>query len=80
MKLPSIVIIRDTREKENKGWDFHGEDKKPGKVQILGTEEIVLNAGDYSIKGHEDLVRIERKQGFAEMFTNLMSPKDCNTI
>ncbi len=72
-KLPSITIIRDTREKEDQGWMFEPEEKLPGKIQILGTVEAGLDAGDYTIQGYEDQIRIERKQGFCELFGN-MSP------
>lgn len=70
--LPDITIIRDTREKE--GWVWEPEEKKPGKVRIAGMEVAGLTAGDYSIVGAEHIVRIERKNGFGELFGN-MSPK-----
>lgn len=69
MKLPSITIIRDTREQ--KGWNFDPEEKVAGKIQILGTEVGTLDAGDYTIKGMEHIVRIERKFGFCELFGNM---------
>lgn len=72
-KLPELTIIKDTREQ--KGWDFPCEEKVAGKVRFVGTEINTLDAGDYSIKGAEDLIRIERKYGFAELFGN-MSPKE----
>jgi hypothetical protein len=68
--LPEITIIRDTREKDHKGWEFISEDKKPGQVRIAGTIEECLDAGDYSIKGLEKTLRIERKFGFSELFQN----------
>lgn len=70
-KLPEIYIRRDLREKDGQGWYFDSEDKKPGKVRILGTTFESMDAADYSIQGYEDLVRIERKMGFRELFTNL---------
>jgi hypothetical protein len=72
-KLPEITILRDSREKQ--GWWFDEEEKKPGKVRVLGTVESCLNAGDYSIVGLEDKIRIERKNGFGELFGNYW-PKD----
>jgi len=72
MALPEITIIRDTREQQ--GWIFEPEEKKPGKIRVLGTETATLDAADYSVKGYEDLIRIERKNGFGELFCN-MSPK-----
>lgn len=69
-KLPELVIIRDTREKEGKGWFFQ-EEKRPGRMQIVNTVVEGLNAGDYAVKGYEDILRIERKNGFEELFGNL---------
>jgi hypothetical protein len=68
MRLPALTVIRDTREQ--KGWDFHPEEKVAGKIQVLGTEVGTLEAGDYSLKGYEDIIRIERKMGFRELFGN----------
>jgi len=67
-RLPSITIIRDTREKE--GWVFDPEEKVAGKIQILGTEVDTLQTGDYTIKGMESIVVIERKNGVSELFGN----------
>ena len=67
-KLKSIIIIVDSREKQP--WEFLPEEKKPGQVQIIGSEVSGLNAGDYSVVGMEDIVRIERKAGFRELFVN----------
>ena len=75
MKYSEFSIIRDTREKN--GWFFDEEEKKPGKYRVVGTVVDTLDAGDYSIKGYEKLVRIERKNGFCELFGNF-SPKDNN--
>jgi len=68
-----ITIIRDTRE--NTGWTWEPEQEAHGGIQIINTETTGLDAADYSIKGYEDLVRIERKAGFFELFGN-MTPKD----
>ncbi len=67
-RLPAITIIKDTREQ--KGWFFEEEPKKSGKVQILGTIDQKLDAGDYSIVGLEHIVSIERKNSFCELFLN----------
>jgi hypothetical protein len=75
MKLPEIQILRDTREKPGEGWVWSAEDKQAGKIRMLGTIETTLDAGDYSLLGFEDIVRIERKFGFAELFGN-MTPKE----
>lgn len=70
-RLPSITIIRDTREKDGQGWIFEPEEKKPGRIQVLGTEVGTMDAADYSLAGYPELVAIERKQGFGELFGNL---------
>lgn len=67
-RLPEMTVIRDTREQ--KGWIFDKEEKKPGKIRCNGTVNRVLDAGDYSLVGYENIVRIERKFGFAELFGN----------
>lgn len=66
-----IEIIRDTREK--KGWTWERENKKPGKIRIIGTVDRALDSADYSVVGLEDKLKIERKQGFDELFTNLIN-------
>jgi hypothetical protein len=73
--LPEYYILRDNREKNQKGWWFDEEEKVAGKTRILGTKECTLNAADYTIEGAEDLIRIERKYGFTELFGN-MTPKE----
>lgn len=74
-KLPEYTIIRDTREKDKHGWFWEPEDKIAGKCRVIGTEETGLKSGDYSIKGLEDKVVIERKEGFGELHGN-MSPTE----
>lgn len=74
-KLPEFWIQRDTREHDTRGWFWKEEVKKPGLCRVLGTIEECISAGDYTIKGLEDKVVIERKTGFSELFGN-MSPKE----
>ena len=62
-------VIRDTREKEGWCWE---EERRSGKINFSTTIEEKIDAGDYTVKGFEDIVRIERKQGFSELFNNLM--------
>ena len=57
-----MIIIRDTREKIGR-WEFCD-------ARVIDTK---LESGDYSIKGLEDYVCIERKKSTAEMATNLGS-------
>jgi hypothetical protein len=72
-RLPEFQVIMDTREQ--KGFEFFQEEKKPGRCQCLGTVRECLDAGDYSIKGMENLIRIEKKYGFSELIGN-MTPKE----
>jgi hypothetical protein len=70
MSNGELIIIRDTREKN--GWHFEPEEKRPGKFQVVNTIDEALDSGDYSIKGLEDVVRIERKAGIIELFNNMI--------
>jgi len=74
-RLPkNVVIIRDTREKPDQGWMFQDTECKAGKINFSDTELCKLDCGDYSIKGMEHIITIERKNGFSELFGN-MTPK-----
>lgn len=59
------VIIRDNREKADQGWFFRADDR------FAGTEQGTLKTGDYTIKGYENLVTIERKKSVSEVANNL---------
>lgn len=50
-----FTIIRDTREQKGKGWLFRAS------ANCEGMESIKLDVGDYTIKGLEDILAIERK-------------------
>jgi len=52
---PKFTIIRDTREQEGKGWLFRAS------ANCDGVEIKKLNVGDYTVKGLEDVLAIERK-------------------
>lgn len=65
-KLP--VLIVDTREKTP--YDFDGD---PAFASI---EHTKLDAGDYSIKGMEHLITIERKANADELFNNFTQNKE----
>ena len=54
-----FTIIRDTREQVP--WSFDGMPGKGENVVTIPLEFATLKAGDYSIKGYEDRVAIERK-------------------
>ena len=59
------TVVRDTREKEEKGWWFTPSER------CAGTQEEKLDVGDYSIRGLEKFVTIERKGSVAEFCGNL---------
>ena len=50
-----FTIIRDTREQAGKGWNFRAS------ANCSGVEKKKLDVGDYTIKGLEDIVAVERK-------------------
>jgi ERCC4-type nuclease len=50
-----MTIIKDSREKEGLGWNFRAS------ANCNGMEVAKLETGDYSLKGYEHLVMIERK-------------------
>ena len=55
-----MIILRDTREKSNFGWDFPCEVK-----------DQKLDTGDYTIQGYEKYIVIERKCSPSEIAQNL---------
>jgi len=63
MRYPKPTILIDSREKEP--FRFRAS------ANLAGTEVCKIDAGDYSIKGHEDLICIERKQSVTELAGNL---------
>ena len=62
-KAPNYTVIQDTREQD--GWWFTEYDKCDGME--VGT----LTTGDYTIKGFEDVVCVERKGSTSEIAMNL---------
>lgn len=63
--MNKYTIVRDTREKDEKGWWFTPSQR------CLGTQEEKLDVGDYSIQGLEKVITIERKGSVAEFCGNL---------
>lgn len=57
------LIIRDTREQN--GWRFNKSSWCSGII------DNCLKFGDYSIKDHEDLIIIERKNSVSELCSNI---------
>jgi len=69
--LPNYTVIRDTREKRGFGWEFyeHTYDKRrPPNCAGMIVEK--LETGDYSLVGYEDILAIERKEDFGEIWMN----------
>ncbi len=64
---PKYTAIKDTREQD--GWFFSPYDR------CAGMEVATMKTGDYTIKGYEDLVCIERKGSVTEIATNLGKKK-----
>ena len=75
MVLPNYTIIRDTREKEGHGWMFaqHSSEHRPPRC--FGTTTRTLETGDYSVVGYTDILAIERKANFAELWVNYSAQK-----
>lgn len=73
--LPTYTVIRDTREHEGHGWTFtkHHPDRRPPNCN--GTIIDKLDTGDYSLVGYQDILAIERKMGFSEIWANYSSAK-----
>jgi hypothetical protein len=66
--MSKYTVIKDTREQE--GWFFSEYDKCEGME--LGT----LLTGDYTIKGYEDVICVERKASVSEIAMNLGRKKE----
>ncbi len=62
---PKPILIVDTREKHP--FDFDGDDA------FDSIEHTKLDQGDYSLKGLEHIVSVERKASANELYTNLSS-------
>lgn len=73
--LPSYTMIRDTREQDGHGWVFsaHMPDRRPPRCDGMVTE--TLQTGDYSLVGYTDILAIERKADFSELWVNYSSKK-----
>ena len=61
--MPNYTVIKDTREQD--GWTFSPYDK------CDGMEINTLHTGDYTMRGFEDVVCIERKGCASEIAMNL---------
>ena len=65
--IPHYTVIRDTREKN--GWMFSKYDK------CAGMESGTLHTGDYTLRGFEEVVCVERKASVSELAINLGKKK-----
>lgn len=68
LKHPKPTLLVDSREKE----PF----KFRASSNLEGTEVAKLDAGDYAVKGHEDLICIERKKSATELAGNFGRNRD----
>jgi hypothetical protein len=68
-----FTVIRDDREKEGYGWTFSPHTTKDKIKVCAGTRIARLGTGDYTLKGFESLLTIERKGSMAEFAGNMGS-------
>lgn len=57
-----MIILRDTREKQP--WEFEWYEDRP-EIQVCK-----VDVGDYTLKGYENIVAIERKRSTGEIAIN----------
>lgn len=72
--MTKYTVIVDTRERGDFRWWFEPDDF------CLGSELHKLDTGDYSLKGLENLVSIERKRNTAEIAQNLVDDRFFNEM
>ena len=65
--MAKYTVIKDTREQD--GWFFSPYDR------CEGMEVDTLHTGDYTLKGFEDVVCVERKASVSEIAMNLGKKK-----
>lgn len=63
--MSKFTVIRDTREKDNYGWQFNKS------KYCRGTENLALATGDYTLLGYENSFVIERKGSISEWANNV---------
>jgi hypothetical protein len=73
--LPTYTVIRDTREQDGHGWTFgpHVPDRRPPRCEGMVVD--TLKTGDYSLVGYTDILAVERKFAFSELWANYSSQK-----
>ena len=73
--LPTYTVIRDTRERDGHGWFFNAHVPDRRSPRCEGTIINTLQTGDYSLVGYTDILAIERKFAFSELWGNYSSKK-----
>lgn len=73
--LPTYTVVRDTREQEGYGWIFDAHAPDHRSPRCAGMVVDTLKTGDYSLVGYEDILAIERKKNFSELWGNYSSKK-----
>tara|TARA_Y100001938_G_scaffold145524_1_gene222358 strand:- start:13026 stop:13511 length:486 start_codon:yes stop_codon:yes gene_type:complete len=66
--MSKYIVLRDTREKN--GWDFSSQDK------CMAVKDWGLRTGDYTARGLEKSLVIERKASTGEIAMNLGQKKN----
>ena len=69
-----FTVIKDTREKDGKGWSFEP------RSRCKGTVIQKMDEGDYTLEGFEKLLCIERKGGVAEFAANVTQKRFVNEL
>lgn len=70
MKLPNYKVIRDSKEKVGHGWFFEASVANHRPPKCDGTIIQPLKTGDYTLINYEDILSIERKKDFSELWGN----------
>lgn len=73
IKYCDFEVLQDQRE--NYPWSFEIEEKEQGKFTCTGTTVKQLKTGDYTIKGFEHKLSIEKKSGIYEIANNFLTKK-----
>jgi len=75
LMLPSYTVIRDTREQDGHGWVFNPSIPEKRPPVCDGMVVDTLQTGDYSLVGYTDILAVERKFAFSELWGNYSSKK-----
>lgn len=67
--MGKFLVIRDTQEKENKGWRFNKTD------YCEGTVDQKLCTGDYTLDCYQNIFTIERKGSISEFAHNVIEER-----